>query len=238
MQTPLKHTASNFTVVKCLESVEMGKTSQIAEIRELIATRLKEEGLLPADATAQHVRLRDGNYCNIHKYLRDGKTVTENELHVTELRRFCFQILKEPEVLPPEGRGDQIIAVRRWHRSTWSLSQCREVYLPGSMALRDIALGLSSLFDISKDSIRVLITPTYYDTRRDTRLCDLAQAFPKGASRAWFNPLVELRLLKDLDLSADHTLVLQDCSEELRELTPQERMSVELVDAANRTGST
>ena len=53
--------------------------------------------------------------------------------------------------------------------------------------------------------------------------------------RAWFNPTKECLLLRELyALKTGDILVLQDRFVELRDLTPAEKMSVSLVEAAER----
>ncbi len=125
--------------------------------------------------------------------------------------------------------GDTLILVQRWYRSTWSLGECREVYLKGYMTIQEIALGLSQMFSIPPQSLRALIVHNH----SDVRLRHLHNHHPKGANEPWFNPVKETMKLSELTrLSFSDMLLLQDISEPLYEIGPSDLLSIQLVELA------
>lgn len=216
----------------------MAKLSLIEDIRRDIASHLKARGLLPEHATAQHVRIRDrARYVTrVGKIFRDGLTLGYCKNYVADGDQLVVQILDQPEQLPPENHGDMVIPVRRWNRQTWSLSPCREVYIPGTMTVKDIALQLASLFNMPSEQMRVLVVTGY----SDAHLCYLDKEAPiepdSTSTIKWINPFESYSATKQIRdtylLTSLSTLVIQDLAEPLRELTPADRMSINIYEAA------
>jgi hypothetical protein len=212
-------------------SLYVGPGTQVEDFRQLIHKELLSRGIIDDSVSLHRIRIREkiGNFPA--KILRDGKTLQEMNVYLNDHKAFCFEILQEEENLPEDDYGDVVVQVQKWHRSSWSLSEKIDVLLPGGKCVRDIAIGLSKLFQIPFDHIRILVIP------RDSSLMlsDLALTNPTQ-SRSWVDPRMERRLLRhmsfELRLVEGDLLLLQDFSEPLMELTPADKRSIMVVQAA------
>jgi hypothetical protein len=229
--TTIGCSSSNFVVVEGLESVQIQESSPVSEVRADIAEKLKALGKLSPDASPKRIRIREKTGTRPDRILRDGKTILQNGVKLYDAKTLCIQILDEDEELGEEDKGDLVVLVQRWRRSTWSLEGISEVYLKGHMRICDIARGLSALMDIPVNRMKGLVVFNH----SDINTCYLDMEFPKKSTRPWFFPAKELSLLREMcSLHNSDLLLLQDTEEPLKELSAADRMSIDLVEAAER----
>ena len=233
----LKNTtnADQFIPIPNFENVKIyaKPTMMVEELRENVLNALIQSNRVPHGMNPNQIRLRERYSSCVGKLLRDGKTIQQAGLYLTDNKGIAVQILDEPEILPIEEVGDVLVAVQKFHRTSWSLSERIEVLFPGSMSIQDISKGLCMLFDVPMDSLEVLVVP------RETTLymCELSQKSPAGNyGRSWFDPTKETRLMRymthDMRLIEGDLLLLQNVNEPLGELTEADKLSVNIVQAA------
>jgi hypothetical protein len=221
-----------------MEEIHVETSTQIAELRKQIANELIRIGKLPSSCSPNYIRLRDRYALNPGKILRDGKTINENQIFLCDHKTISVQILDHEEDLPSNETGDVIVFLQRWQRSTWSLRERIEMLLPGSYTVRDVAKGLASFYQIPFPNIKVLVVPK----ENSFYLSDLNQHAPKGNyGRMWFDPKYERKLMRymshDMRVQDGDLIIIQDCEEPLKELTPADLKSIEIVTTANSTSS-
>ena len=198
-------------------------------LQELIRTKR-----VPPDFSVHRIRLRERFNFILTKTLRDGKTLIQSGFYVTDNKGLAIQLLPEEEFLPEEEQGDSIVMLQRWNRSSWTLSERVEVLFPGNASVGDVAKALCLMFDIPVHALRVLVVP------RETNfyLHELAQnAPPRNYGRYWFDPTKETKLMRfmshDMRVSDGDLLILQNIEEPLKELSEQDKKSIEIVEATN-----
>ena len=125
--------------------------------------------------------------------------------------------------VPNPVQGDCILFIQRWHRTTWTLGDKKEVYIPGTWPVHVIAGCLAELVGI-KDfkNMKVLIIQPH----NHISISALAENIPSDGRR-WANVSSEKSRMYDMQwyLTNGDLLLLQDSSEPLRQLTERERMS-------------
>ncbi len=130
--------------------------------------------------------------------------------------------------------GDAVVLVQRWLRLSWTLGPRFEVALEGNMTVRGICKRLAKLVDIPVDRMRTLVVPL----NTEVHLHELPKSNPtRYHSRQWFDGSRDTRKLRDISdmrLRDGDLLLVQDCDEPLRPLTPAEQLSVQLVSTADK----
>lgn len=219
--------------------------TQVADLRRTITDQLIAAGRLPEGTSPHRVRIRDKVGNNPGRAIRDGRSLQDSKVYLFDNKVLAVQLLDAEEDLSTtsdggggssaqsEELGDALISVQRWHRSTWSLGERFEVMLRGSMSVRDVARALSALTGVPTGSMLAMVVP------RDTEvlLSDLVQKSPaRNYGRGWFDPTQERKLLRfmthELRVGDSDLLLLQDHSEPLKELSPADLRSIEIVAAA------
>lgn len=125
--------------------------------------------------------------------------------------------------MEPLQPGDALVFVRRWHRSSWSMSPLTEMHLKGGRPVTEIATALATQYRVPSSSMRVLVTHPY----TSINICDLNRLSPSLTSD-WIDPIPETRTLQDVQwhLSYGDCIIIQDEAEPLRVLTSEEEQSV------------
>lgn len=209
--------------------------TSIGTVHEQVVARLIEAKMVPENCSPKRIRLREKIGKNPGKLLRPFRTFGESTVYLYDNKAISIQILDEEEDLPNDDVGSVCVTVQRWLRQTWTLGERFEIYLPGSMSIRDIARTLGSMTDIPVDNMKAMVVP------RDTEflLCDLPQKSPpRNYGRSWFEPGNEKGMLRymshSMRLQDGDLLLVQDSSEPLRELTQGDLKSMAIVEAATQ----
>jgi len=229
------NTASQFENVNGFSGIFVQNSMTIQEMKILLTNKLIEIKKLPEGTSPHRIRIREKVGVNPGRILTGGRSFAENQIYLYDHKTLAFQILPEAEELPEFQPGDVVIHVQRWHRATWTLGERLEVLLRGGLSVRDIARGLSALMQIPLEHLLAMVVPK----ETEILLSELAQTAPKqNYGRAWFDPAKERRLLRvmthDMRVQDGDVLLLQDKSEPLRELTPADLKSIEIVAAAQQ----
>lgn len=217
--------AEQFTL---LMNVVVEGSYLISDLRKDVLNKLKELKKIPVDAPPSLVRLREKWNIRAGAVLRDGLTLREHNVSLVEGRELAVQILSSPDaydipLVRNPVQGDCVLFVQRWHRSTWTLGDRMEVYIPGSWPVNVIVGCLAELVNIrDKDNMKVLIVQPHYHIS----IALLAENAP-SEGRRWANVSNEASRLYDMQwyLSNGDLLLLQDSTEPLRALTEKERLS-------------
>lgn len=145
---------------------------------------------------------------------------------------YSLQILDHEEDIEPLQPGDALVFVRRWHRSSWSLSPLAEMHLKGNMPVKEIATALAIQYRVPPASMRVLVTHPY----TIINMCDLNRLSPSLTSD-WIDPIPETKTLSEVQwhLSYGDCIIIQDEAEPLRALTSEEEQSVKDSQLQNST---
>ena len=198
---------------QCTELQQLQVTGDmlVSALKDRILQCLKEANLVPSSHSVAHIRLRDRHFGRPEKPLRDTQTLAQAKLH-TEGKELCYQILDEPEQLADGDDQDQIVLTQRWHRSDWSLGECHELYLCGSMSLRQVNALLSEVWGITVNNLRTLIV--YPNTT--VKLSSLHEPQPHLSLEGWRDLSTEGTLLKHFyKLHHGDLWLVQDVSESL-----------------------
>eukprot|EP01038_Epipyxis_sp_PR26KG_P004865 gene4865-6816_t len=233
------------------QSIYMTSNTRFEEVKLKLWQVLLDLQKIPPDTTVSQIRLREKTGNTIGRLIRDNKTSLDYQMYLHDGKALAYEILEKEDDLPPEETvnptvsytitygnnniGNVLVLVQRWHRSTWSLGERFEVYLQGSMTIRDVARALAIMTNIPIKSILAMIVP------RDTEfsLSELNQKSPiRNYGRSWFDPSKEKKLLKfmshEMRVQDGDLILLQDSSEPLKELTKADLKSIELVEIANK----
>lgn len=155
-------------------------------------------------------------------------STSDLHLHFNIVLANLPQILSSPTVydipsVPNPVQGDCILFVQRWHRTTWTLGEKMEVYIPGTWPVHVIAGCLAELVGIEDfKNMKVLIIQPH----NHISISALAENIPSDGRR-WTNVSSEKSRMYDMQwyLTNGDLLLLQDSSEPLKQLTEKERMS-------------
>jgi hypothetical protein len=228
-------TVSQFREVPGFGGLFINGQSTFLEVKKLVVDELIKVGRLPEGTSPKRIRIRDKVGSNPGKLLCGPRTFVENQIYLYDNKVLCFEILPKEEDLPELDHGGVVLLVQRWYRSSWTLGDRFEVLLPGSTSVRNISRGLGQLTGIPLDSMRAMVLP------RDSEylVSELHQPSPAHSyGRQWFDPTKETRMLRimshDLRVGDGDVLLLQDCAEPLRPLSPEDRKSIEIVQAAHK----
>jgi hypothetical protein len=222
----------NFKEVEDLTEMCLQDSITVDNLRLQLANKLKALGKMSEHCDPNCLRIRERLANRPSKMLRSGKTIAQNGVKLYDGKALTMHIIYSPDIIrDEEAKGDVILLVRMFHRCTLTLDKCKEIYLHGTMSIREIAIRLGCLFNIKPEHLKALIAFSH----TDIRLCHLYQDCPRKASRPWFLLMNEKGLLREMySISSGDVLIIQDSSEVLRDLTPEEKLSIELVEAANR----
>jgi hypothetical protein len=221
-----------------MEDICVQSSTTVDELRQMITSELIRLGKLPLDASPNRIRIRDRYSLNPGKILRNGKTMNDLHIYLCDNKSLCIEILDKEEDLLDNEHGDVIVLLSRWNRSKWLLEKRDEVLLPGNYTVRDVAKGLSMLYSIPLDNLRVLVVPkenVFY-------LSDLVLKSPRSNyGRSWFDPSNETKLMRymshDLRVQDGDLVIIQDITEPLMELSLADLKSIEIVEAVNNNNS-
>lgn len=206
--------------------------TDVQELREMILHELIRSNRVSADFSIKRIRIRDCYNSIITKLLRDGMTLQQSGISITDNKKLTIQLLPEDEYLPEEEQGDAVVMVQRWHRTSWTLSERVEVLFPGNASVSDISKALCLTFDIPVHSLRVLVVP------RETsfymyELCQ--ESPPRNYGRYWFDPMKHTKLMRfmthDMRVNDGDLIILQNIEEPLKELSRSDKKSMEIVEA-------
>lgn len=218
-----------------IESIHISSSMDVSEVRRRVRDDLVATGRLPADYPLSRLRLRDRYHLNPGKILRDHRSLKDHDVYLVDNKSLAYELLDADEDLPEDDHGDVIVLAQRWERSSWTLAERCEVLLPGHLPVRDIARGLSVLFHVPLEHLRVLVVPK----ETEFYLHELSSSGPSRLyGRSWFDPTTEGKLLRfmshEMRVQDGDLLILQDASEELKALSPADRKSIQIVEAASR----
>lgn len=224
----------NFKSVEGLTSMLAQSSTTLAEFKAQIANKLIALGRLPEGASSLRIRLREKMGNNPGKILCGTGGFSDVQVYLYDSKLLAFQVLEEEEVLAEPELGSAVVMVQRFNRSEWKLEDRFEVLLRGDMSVRNIARGLSALTGIPLQTMQAMVVV------KDSEffLSDLhLKSPPRSYGRSWFDPTKETRLLRvmshEMRLTDGDVLLLQDTAEPLRELSPADRRSVEIVRVAS-----
>lgn len=222
--------ARQFENLSELESVPVSNDTLLDDLKAQILDKLVAAGKVPVETAPRQLRLRSFIYNRADSFLKNNeRPITECGVPLYDGRQLCVQVLDEPENLSLDNVNDVVVLVQRWHRSTWTLGECREVCLRNDMPLRDIATGLGEMMSIEPRNMRVLVVRNH----SDVRLRYLNMATPRLSLESWLDPYSESptrTLAQAKRLFFSDLLLIQDVTEPLYELTPSDKLSIQLVD--------
>lgn len=220
-----------FKSMDCLSGLCARNEMLVSDLRDQVVERLIASGILPAGCSPRRVRIRDRiNNCP-GRILYDGASFAENRLIMTDHKGLIVQILDHEENIgSPMESGDSVIFFQRWHRSTWSMGERMEILLRGNMTVRDVARSLALLTDIPIESMLVMVMPRDIEVY----LSDLVnKSTTYNYGRSWFDPTKETKLLRymshEFRVQDSNLLLLQDHFEPLKQLSPADLKSIEIV---------
>ena len=224
----------NFKSVEGLTSMLAQSSTTLAEFKAQIANKVIALGRPPEGASSLRIRLREKMGNNPGKILCGTGGFSDVQVYLYDSKLLAFQVLEEEEVLAEPELGSAVVMVQRFNRSEWKLEDRFEVLLRGDMSVRNIARGLSALTGIPLQTMQAMVVV------KDSEffLSDLhLKSPPRSYGRSWFDPTKETRLLRvmshEMRLTDGDVLLLQDTAEPLRELSPADRRSVEIVRVAS-----
>jgi hypothetical protein len=188
------------------------------------------------------IRIRESQENVPGKIIRDGATFRQQGVYVTSNKTWMVQILSEAEAkhdtsLHPIDGDDVQVTVMKWQRPTWSLSEKIEYVFRGELRVQEVCQQLAIIYGIRPVSnMHMLLIKSY----NKVHLSDLNQHMLRELYRSWTNHSSDTRRLKDLsnlDFKLRHgdIILLQDITEPLKELTPQDRLSLQYVEEASRS---
>ena len=90
-------------------------------------------------------RIREKNGERLSKIMLDSDSL--NYYVMFDRKSLCLEVLSEPDS-PKITNTDMIILAKRWHPSTWQISQCKEIIVKKTSSVHDFGKKLSALFDI------------------------------------------------------------------------------------------
>ena len=90
-------------------------------------------------------RIREKNGERLSKIMLDSDSL--NYYVMFDRKSLCLEVLSEPDS-PKITNTDMIILAKRWHPSTWQISQCKEIIVKKTSRVHDFGKKLSALFDI------------------------------------------------------------------------------------------
>ena len=211
----------------------------MASIRQALLDKLIAIGRVPPGTKPLQIRIRDKIGNNPGRILTGEKSLQDNQIYLFDNKVMDYQFLPEEEIALAEAEtGSVVLMVQQWVRSTWTLTERHEILLPGSSTVRDIARGLSVLFDIPLESLRLMVVPK----ETEFFVSELSHKSPtRNYGRSWFDPAQERRLLRymshELRTQDGDLLLVQDCAEPLKELSPADLKSIRIVEAASNNAS-
>lgn len=227
---------SQFEEITAINNMYVGMNTRISDFRVMVHSELIRVGVIDDSVSLHRIRIREKIGNSPGKFLRDGKTIADSQIYLSDHKTFCIEVLEAEEFLPEDDHGDVVVQVQKWQRRTWSLSTKQDVLFSGSRTVQEVSRGLAALHDIPLHSLRVLVVP------RDTSflIYELTQRQPsRNYGRAWFDPTQEKKLLRymshDMRLIEGDLLLLQDINEPLMELTAADMLSIRLVEEAQNT---
>jgi len=220
---------------------------------------LKDTNRAPATATIHHIRIREYNQINVPhltKLLADCKTFRQHQVYLAANKTICVQILDDDEIddevqlallssypspsVPIHNyyttSSHVLLTIQKWERVSWSLGDKQDVLVSNEMKLSDIFIQIARYFGINEKNMLVLVLKPY----TSQPLSDLNDdsVSKRGGARGWMTYLDNHSTLSEtmnhLKLSDGDLILVQDSSEALKVLTPQDMLSVQLVKDASK----
>eukprot|EP00617_Octactis_speculum_P018292 CAMPEP_0185772410 /NCGR_PEP_ID=MMETSP1174-20130828/68872_1 /TAXON_ID=35687 /ORGANISM="Dictyocha speculum, Strain CCMP1381" /LENGTH=809 /DNA_ID=CAMNT_0028458671 /DNA_START=1 /DNA_END=2430 /DNA_ORIENTATION=- len=219
--------ALNFTDVNFQLIVSEGL--MLEDLRASIHTELVKLEVIGKDLPVNCVRMREKMSNRCTKILRDGECLRDAVHSIYDNRDLAVEILKDPEDLnvTNPGRG-YVVALRRWHRTSWNLSKNFDFFLGEHEKNVDVCRRLAKMTGIAEEKLRVLKVVAY----SNITVHELSEE--RVNHQSWVDLLAEPESLttNKYHFMDGDLVVVQDSSEPLRNLSEEEKRSIK--KASNR----
>ena len=197
--------------------------------------QFKAAGRLPSTAHSGWLRIWEKLGSSKGRLLKfDRKSLTENGFPVCDWRHVFVQVLDNDWKPLDFNESNVLMLVQRWNRKSWCVGPAVEISVPANMCATVLFDKLSSISGIAPHNLRVLALFAFteiflcgldddgYLSSKNVRWLQRPVATDMSVFE-WYTRITNGSTKADL---ADGTLlIIQDLSEELRELNADEKSS-------------
>ena len=239
-----------------LKGVVATANSTVAEMRAEIHARLQKAGKLAEHEGPAFVRLRQANVASDTRVptaiMRDGTPIKVFGLEIGYygINMIIVELLCEEEHLPAvaDKTEELCVVVQGWHRGDWSLTPARELVIPNSCLVTDLAAFLQSLYGIDKTNhVEALFFSPWSREPLSLHKLDTYVKKPHDyyAATVWFKPFPYTISTHEVFRTANLNwriqdggyLLISDASVGLRALSEADRSLTVQWDRANKASS-
>ena len=195
--------------------------------------QFKAAGRLPLTADSNWLRIWEKLGSSKGRLLKyDRKSLHENGFPVCDWRHVFIQLLDSDWKPVDFDEGNVLMLVQRWNRKSWSIGPAVEISVPSNMSATTLFDKLSSVAGIAPQNLRVLVLFAF----TEIFLCGLDDAgYLSSKNVRWLQrpAAIDMSVFEwytritngstNADLADGTLLIIQDCSEELRELNADEK---------------
>jgi hypothetical protein len=226
-----------------IKDIVVAHNMRVADVRDKVTAALIRAGKVPEGTDPKTIRIRDRALNTMtakpDKIVSNRGTFSDQQVSVYMSKTFYLTVLDHQEefVRPAPAAQHPIVLLQRWHRRSWSMGDKVEMCIKGDMKVCDIAAAIGRVMRIDPANLLVL----GINKSTDCNLSDLNQERPEGLYRLWI-PIGDVQKtytqssyyfsVYDGDL-----LLVQDKTEPLRALTPEEKASIALYNTGTSSSS-
>ena len=206
----------------------------LLDVKQVLVEQFKATGRLPAIADSYWLRIWEKLGSSKGRLLKyDRKSLQENGFPVCDWRHVFVQLLDNDWRPPDFEEANMLMLTQRWFRGSWSVGPPVEISVPANMSASILFDKLSLASGISASNLKVLVLFAF----TEIFLCGLDdEVYLSSKNVRWLQrPTTDLSIFEwytsitngstKADLADGTLLVIQDSSEELRELTVDEKLS-------------
>ena len=204
-------------------------------MKEVLVEQLKAAGRLPFNADSNWLRIWEKLGSSKGRLLKyDRKSLLENGFPVCDWRHVFVQLLDGDWRPDYFDESNVLMLVQRWNRKSWCVGPAVEISVPANMSASALLDKLSSISAIAPQNLKVLVLFAFteiflcgldddvYLSSKNVRWLQRSAATDMSVFD-WYTRITNGSTKADL---ADGTLlIIQDCSEDLRELSADEKSS-------------
>lgn len=190
-------------------SLRMKESHTTADVRELLAPRLRELGLLEDGTDLRCIRIR-------HKPGQKATTVfpevlkMRDTVHIYEGMELAVEVLPEPETTKP---GDILLVAQWWDRARWEVSAIRELHVRREDTIQELTVRLASELGLNIEDLS-FATPL-----RPPALGELPEL-------SWLRCNTHTTPLSQMFIRDAHLLMLSDHTVPTKELSHAEAVAM------------
>ena len=142
----VKNTEKECMCYKFYELFEMpvDNSLKVVELKQVLVDKLLK--MFPTlDITMEKLRIRERNSERLAKVMNDAETLSYYIMY--DRKSLSLEILDEPEENCPSN-SDMVVVAKRWHPSSWTISDPKEIILKKYCTISDFGEEISKKFDI------------------------------------------------------------------------------------------